>query len=118
MAFPTNIGTTAQYGANGPVITGAEVLSWDLGDAQVKEELYEDGAGKDIGGMIYQIKAKIDFAMLCLTLTAGAFQALFPEHLMCTLTGYTNYRVRSAKLPRNKGPLRVTGSMVAEFATT
>lgn len=116
MSFPTNVGTTAQYGGQ-PTIAGAEVIKWETGGSQVKEELYENAAGQDIGVLIHQIKDRIRVELLCLTLTAGGVATLFPEHLMCTLTGYTNYRVKSVSIPQDKGPLRVTAEMVREFGT-
>lgn len=103
--------TTIQYQGQA-TITGYIVLEEESG-FEVKEEMVENGAGADIAALVQQRKPT---KRLRLIVTTGTVTTDFPTGLLCTIAAYSDYRVRSAPVPKTKGAQIIQVDMVNDFA--
>jgi hypothetical protein len=104
------------YGGQ-PTYTGLEFITWETGGAEKVSEEVPGAAGAVFSEVVQQVCERIDFEARSKTLSVSQIKALFPEHQMCAMAGYTTYRVDSCKIMRSAGALKITGSLMARFAT-
>jgi len=113
MTMPTLLGSaTVVYGGQA-TISGYIVLEETDLPVETKETMIENAAGQDVGVLLKQTKPGKRFRLM--VLTGAVLSTDFPQGLMCTLTTYSNLRVRPYEISETSEPQIVTIELRNEF---